>query len=730
MSTELGNKWTGSPFPVLGMFCDLNHSSIVQKVDLIGFLNNDVQVLQGLLATIGKWNEAADAIFTTDGLDIDMGEDDKTYPISGIDYTSMSGPTSVRRLSTALYDVLHSNWPCNVAEHDHNGKLGECYEANFYLDPHWISGNATGDGLFIVLRAPGLLQESRVCLHNSAALETHTPACLTSHEDSHPFCLHFTVDGESQLWDQQQLVRPLEVFHPEHDYVGQDLRDLFSSFRPAYTTKRVLGVILARTVLHLFEGPWMNSHMSIEDFAIFCRRDNGETDPSFDKLFLSTKFQSGQNANTPSRRGYSVHPFPTILALGIVLMQIELADDLEDLYTEPWFGNLQHRPFDLAKRLLQQCQLRLHMGSGMVRAARFCTDRTSLASFTRSNSDRLFSTPDFTKAYYQNIVRPLEDDLVSGASWSWAEVQQLKPFNSDNTTYLKVRSQRVPLAVQPRDTRETSGSSSQKCKHGFHKPATRLPTLSDDHMGELSATYGDIPKGDTSKSVSFRSLKHSVASENAPVSVDSISRQKMALDHTLSSRFPKKPQNRDEFEIAIICALPKEADAVISIFDQVWDEDYCAYGKASNDPNSYTAGVIGGHNVVVAHQSHMGKANAATVASKCTMSFTKVKLAFVVGICGGAPRHAETNEEILLGDVVISKGVIQYDFGRQYPSQMVRKIAVEDVLGRPNAEVGSILAKLETTKIPSVTRDQIQTNYFLRYIIINIGSPPCVMCAA
>lgn len=146
----------------------VNHSSILQKVDLIGFLNNDVQVLQGLLVTIGKWNEAADAIFATDGLDIDMGEDDKTYPISGIDYTSMSGPTSVRRLSTALYDVLHSNWPCNVAEHDHNGKLGECYEANFYLDPHWISGNATGDGLFIVLRGPGLLQESRVCLHNAA----------------------------------------------------------------------------------------------------------------------------------------------------------------------------------------------------------------------------------------------------------------------------------------------------------------------------------------------------------------------------------------------------------------------------------------------------------------------------------------------------------------------------------------------------------------------------------
>jgi nucleoside phosphorylase len=41
----------------------------------------------------------------------------------------------------------------------------------------------------------------------------------------------------------------------------------------------------------------------------------------------------------------------------------------------------------------------------------------------------------------------------------------------------------------------------------------------------------------------------------------------------------------------------------------------------------------------------------------------------VVGVSGGVPRDENTNAEILLGDVIISTGVIQFDFGRQLPDQ-------------------------------------------------------------
>jgi nucleoside phosphorylase len=48
------------------------------------------------------------------------------------------------------------------------------------------------------------------------------------------------------------------------------------------------------------------------------------------------------------------------------------------------------------------------------------------------------------------------------------------------------------------------------------------------------------------------------------------------------------------------------------------------------------------------------------------MSFESVKLVLVVGICGGVPLKSN-KEEILLGDVVVSNTVIQYNFGRRFP---------------------------------------------------------------
>ena len=152
------------------------------------------------------------------------------------------------------------------------------------------------------------------------------------------------------------------------------------------------------------------------------------------------------------------------------------------------------------------------------------------------------------------------------------------------------------------------------------------------------------------------------------------------------------PTGRGDFEIAIICALRLEADAVEALFDNFWDGEM--YGKAPGDPNAYTTGAIGLHNVVLAHMPGMGKNSAAGVASSFRCSFEGIKLALVVGICGGVPR-ATDGEEILLGDVIISEGVIQRDFGKQYPNKFVRKDALQDCLGRPNPEIRALLHKLK-----------------------------------
>jgi nucleoside phosphorylase len=151
---------------------------------------------------------------------------------------------------------------------------------------------------------------------------------------------------------------------------------------------------------------------------------------------------------------------------------------------------------------------------------------------------------------------------------------------------------------------------------------------------------------------------------------------------------------RGDFEIAIICALQSEADAVEALFDKFWGDDGEMYGKAPGDPNAYTTGVIGLHNVVLAHLPGIGKGSTAIVASSFRSSFQGIRLALVVGICGGVP-HGTDGEEILLGDVIVSDGLIAYDFGRQYPDKFITKDTLQDSLGRPNIEIRSLLAKLK-----------------------------------
>lgn len=159
----------------------------------------------------------------------------------------------------------------------------------------------------------------------------------------------------------------------------------------------------------------------------------------------------------------------------------------------------------------------------------------------------------------------------------------------------------------------------------------------------------------------------------------------------LHTSFPclTEPRHRGDFKVAIICALPLESDAVQDMLDKRWDE--VKYGKTPGDPNHYTTGVIGRHNVVVVHMPGMGKSNGASVAANCRASFMNLGLVLVVGICGGVP-FAKNGAEIVLGDVIISDGLIQYDFGRQFPDRFVRK---HDTMARLSSDVLSFLAKMK-----------------------------------
>ncbi|KAJ5809300.1 uncharacterized protein N7503_001518 [Penicillium pulvis] len=154
------------------------------------------------------------------------------------------------------------------------------------------------------------------------------------------------------------------------------------------------------------------------------------------------------------------------------------------------------------------------------------------------------------------------------------------------------------------------------------------------------------------------------------------------------------PNTRKDFDIAIICALQVEADAVEALFDHFWEEDGDRYGKSRGDQNAYRTGVIGNHNVVLAYMPGIGKAHAASVASSFRSSFQGIRLALIVGICGGVPDG--TSSRIFLGDIIISDEIVIYDLGRIYPGGFRRKEGITN--STVNIEVRTFLQKLKSQK--------------------------------
>ncbi|CRG89802.1 Nuclear pore complex protein Nup205 [Talaromyces islandicus] len=157
--------------------------------------------------------------------------------------------------------------------------------------------------------------------------------------------------------------------------------------------------------------------------------------------------------------------------------------------------------------------------------------------------------------------------------------------------------------------------------------------------------------------------------------------------HTNDSR----PKNRSEFTVAIFCALPLEADAVRDLFEEGWGEGE-NYGKAAGDANTYTLGRILHHNVVLVHLGGMGKGAASRASSSILSSYPEIKLGLVVGVCGGVPSYSGCEDDLILGDVIISDGIVQYDFGRQFPDTFSAR---EGVVSRPPLSIRTMLAKLK-----------------------------------
>ncbi|KAH6986907.1 nucleoside phosphorylase domain-containing protein [Ilyonectria destructans] len=165
----------------------------------------------------------------------------------------------------------------------------------------------------------------------------------------------------------------------------------------------------------------------------------------------------------------------------------------------------------------------------------------------------------------------------------------------------------------------------------------------------------------------------------------------------------RRPASRDDFPVAIICALKVEYDAVSLLVD--WWGNGNRYGAAAEDDNTYKTGRMGDVNVVLVRLSGIGKSISAAAAACLRLSFPKLKLVLLTGIVVVQP-STTMDRDMLLGDVTISNSVVQYDLGRQYPDGFEVRHHVGDRFVDMTKSIRSLVATLEADHWRECLEDQ------------------------
>ncbi|KAF7170323.1 hypothetical protein CNMCM5623_002767 [Aspergillus felis] len=154
-----------------------------------------------------------------------------------------------------------------------------------------------------------------------------------------------------------------------------------------------------------------------------------------------------------------------------------------------------------------------------------------------------------------------------------------------------------------------------------------------------------------------------------------------------------KTLSREDYTVGWISPLPLEFAAAQAMLD----ETHGAAGKLATDNNTYTFGIMAGHNCVIAclPAGVYGHTSATTVASQMRSSFPSIRFWLLVGIGGGAPTD---KADIRLGDVVVSMptsqspGVIQYDYGKTIGDGVFKRTGI---LNKPPKLLLTAASKLQ-----------------------------------
>ncbi|RNJ52610.1 hypothetical protein D7B24_003165 [Verticillium nonalfalfae] len=180
---------------------------------------------------------------------------------------------------------------------------------------------------------------------------------------------------------------------------------------------------------------------------------------------------------------------------------------------------------------------------------------------------------------------------------------------------------------------------------------------------------------------------------------------------------PKALDSTDSYTIAWISALSIERAAAEIMLDETHVPPI-NFTKHQTDHNIYTWGRLGEHNVVIAslEAGSYGTSMAAKTASSLLASLPSIRIGLLVGIGGGIARPTDNNQDIRLGDIVVSQpdgttgGVCQYDLIK---AKTDGKRERKGILGKPPTVLLNALFKIQAVH----EREDSKVSYYLQNML-------------
>jgi hypothetical protein len=208
-------------------------------------------------------------------------------------------------------------------------------------------------------------------------------------------------------------VRPIDFRHAQSndhyfESVPISLETLLLKSELGGFEKKLLEIIITRIFLEVCEGPWLRQKWGKESFHFFPEACNKKID--LNKPYITADLEYDSDEGNPDSFDMS-HSHPSILALGILLLEIEMGLPIESQWQkEDLIGgklpnvNTNHTT---AKTLLNSKKWKRRICQPSRNAIQACLE----CGFLRPDST--FLDEEWTQNIYKSVVEPLQRELFA-----------------------------------------------------------------------------------------------------------------------------------------------------------------------------------------------------------------------------------------------------------------------------------------------------------------------------